>query len=406
MSSLGSVEYKQSQELNDHIYLDCGASTPCDPQVAQLMFDVATKSYANASSNHLSGRTASNTIETSREQVAETIGGLPEEIIFTSGATESNNLAIQGLVRAAYEMGVTRRRSRIVTIAIEHPSVLQSCKTTQDFGIDLDFVQIERSGRIDLSHLKSVLDDRVLLTSIQLANNEIGTIQPVSEISEFAHECGSVVHTDAAQALGKIPIDLNDLGVDLASFSAHKCYGPKGIGALWISNALSKSAIKPLLAGGEQESGLRPGTLNTPGIAGFGLCTRLARTRLEADQERATLLRDRFETGISQACTGTSVNGDLENRLPNLTSVSLKRVNADALVSRLRTIDISTTSACHTGRFTPSHVLLSIGLSEDQAFSTIRLCVSRTTTERQVDKAIDQIARECKLLRPLETGHS
>ena len=275
-------------EPSARIYLDHGASTPCDPAVAALMEHVEVHQFANPSSAHRAGQHAARYIETARERLAAAVGALPEEIVFTSGATESNNLAILGIVTAAEERGESRRR--IVTLGIEHPSVLGPCRHLAKRGFELVTAPVHRDGTVDLDALKARLGDETLLLSIQAANNEIGTIQPLAAAAHLAHERGALVHSDAAQSLGKIPFDVETLQLDFASFSAHKCYGPKGVGALWVCGGPLRAPIAPLWFGGGHERGLRPGTSNTAAIAGFGEAVRLAAQQLAADAQTASRL--------------------------------------------------------------------------------------------------------------------
>ena len=388
------------QEAPARVYLDHGASTPCDPAVAAVMERVSAHEYANPSSSHKAGQRAAHYVETAREQVAIGVGALPEEIVFTSGATESNNLAILGVAAAAKERGEPRRR--IVTLRIEHPSVLGPCRHLGKGGFQYVTAPVRCDGTVNLDTLEAVLKDDTLLLSIQAANNEIGTIQPIAATTRLAHERGALVHCDAAQALGKIPFDVETLGLDFASFSAHKCYGPKGVGALWVCGGPVRAPIAPLCFGGGHERGLRPGTSNTAAIAGFGEAVRVARERLTDDAERITSLRDYFETLIRDEIENIILNGALNSRLPGASSLTFEGVDADALIARLPQLDLSAASACHAGSPEPSHVLRAIGLSAESAYSTLRVAVGRTTTPDDIEYAACRVVESVHMLRNFE----
>ncbi len=370
------------------VYLDHLASTPCDPDAAALMQRLAVEEFANPSSPHAAGQRAARRVERARRQLADAIGALPEEIVFTSGATESNNLVILGAAAAARERDDPRRR--LLTLGIEHPSVLAPMAELGRRGWDLEHVPVGRDGRVDLSALEDALDGALLL-SIQAANNEIGTIQPLQDASRLAVRRGVLVHSDAAQILGKAPFSVEELDLDFVSLSAHKCHGPKGVGALWVRNGPTRGPIRPLSFGGGHEQGLRPGTLNAPAIAGFGLAVEIGTRRLRADAARIAGLRDRLERGVRARLPQVRVNGAIRQRLPGASSLTFAGLDADALVANLGAFDLSTASACHAGAPEPSHVLLAIGLSRDDAYATLRLGLGRGTTERDVNAAVDRI---------------
>ncbi len=342
----------------------------------RLLIEVSERDYANPSSAHRSGKRAAARIATAREQIADAIGALPEEIVFTGGATEANNLAILGAARHATERGRDPKRCRIVTLPIEHPSVLAPAQHLAKRGFRLDLAPVQPDGRIRLEVLDDLLGEDVLLLSIQTANNEIGTIQPVAEAAALARKHGVLVHTDAAQALGKTPLDVEAMGVDFVSLSAHKCGGPKGVGALFVRNGPNRAPILPIIFGGGHEHGLRPGTQNAPGIAAFGIAATEAVAGLQADAPRLSALRDELEVGILARCPTARINGARDHRVPNATSITFPGVNADALISRLPEFDISAASACHAGTPEPSHVLRAIGLTTEDAYSTLRLSFS------------------------------
>ena len=381
------------------IYLDHAASTPCDPAVTAVMEHVATHEFANPSSSHRAGQRAARYVDEARERLAAAVGALPEEVVFTSGATESNNLAILGIAAAAEERG--ERRRRIVTLGIEHPSVLGPCRHLAARGFRLTMAPVRRDGTLDLGALAKVLKDDTLLLSVQAANNEIGTIQPLAAAVHLAHEHGALVHSDAAQALGKMPFDVEALDLDFASFSAHKCYGPKGVGALWVRNGPLHAPIAPLYFGGGHEHNLRPGTYNTAAIAGFGEAARIADERLVDDARHISSLRDHFEALLQDRAEGITVNGALGNRLPGASSLTFEGVDADALIARLPDLDLSAASACHSGTPEPSHVLRAIGLSEDQAYETLRVALGRGATRTGVERAAHRIAESIAAVRKL-----
>ena len=391
-----------AQAPSARVYLDHGASTPCDPAVAALMERVAVQEFANPSSAHQAGQHAAHYIETAREQVAAAIGALAEEVVFTSGATESNNLAILGVAAEAEERGEPRRR--IVTLGIEHPSVLGPCRHLTKRGFTLVLAPVCRDGTLKLDALDAVLGDDTLLFSIQAANNEIGTIQPLAAAVRLAHERGALVHSDAAQALGKIPFDVEALDLDFASFSAHKCYGPKGVGALWVCGGPARAPIAPLCFGGDHERGLRPGTSNTPAIAGFGEAARLAAGCLTDDARRLVALCDHFEALLQNKTEGVTVNGALDGRLPGASSLTFDGIDADALIARLPDLDLSAASACHSGTPEPSYVLRAIGLSDERAYATLRIALGRSTTRSEVEYAVRRIGEAVRALRVFSGG--
>ncbi len=357
------------------------------------MHRLAVELCGNASSPHAAGRLAARYVERAREQVAAAIDALPEEIVFTSGATESNNLAILGVAAAVRNDG--RPRRRLLTLGIEHPSVLEPMAELGRRGFEVEFVPVHRDGRVVLEALEAALDDALLL-SIQAANNEIGTLQPLREASRLAAERGVLVHTDASQILGKAPFSVEALNVDFASLSAHKCYGPKGVGALWIRGGVSGAPIAPIMFGGGHEGGLRPGTCNAPAIGAFGVAARVAMERLETDASRIGALRDRFESELSERLgEQVRINGAVGHRLPHASSVTFYRyggqpLDADALVVNLPEFDISIASACHAGTPEPSHVLREVGMSTAEAYGTLRVGLGRGVERAEVDRATER----------------
>ena len=396
----GSREWIDTSTPAKRVYLDHGASTPCDPAVIALMERVMAHDFANPSSAHQAGRRVARYVEQAREQVADAICALPEEIVFTSGATESNNLAILGIAAAAEERSDPRRR--IVTLGIEHPSVLEPCRHLAKRGFKLAIAPVQRDGMVDLDALEATLGDDTLLLSIQAANNEIGTVQPLAAAVRLAHNRGALVHSDATQAFGKIPFDIEALGLDFASFNAHKCYGPKGVGALWVCGGPARAPIAPLYFGGGHECGLRPGTSNSTAIAGFGEASLVASERLPGDTPRLAALRNRFEALLRGRTEGVTVNGALDSRLPGASSLTFNGIDADALIARLPDLDLSAASACHSGTPEPSYVLRAIGLSDEQAYATLRIALGRTTTRADVEYCARRIGEVVHALRKLD----
>ncbi|MEJ5315288.1 MULTISPECIES: cysteine desulfurase family protein [Anaerolinea] len=369
-----------------NIYLDYNATTPCDPRVVHAMLPYFTEIYGNpANGLHILGRKAARAIETAREQVAALLGSLGGEIFFTSGATESNHLAILG----ASEYAPSTRR-KIITCAIEHKSVLAPCNRLRENGFDVIILPVDENGLVRLTDLENFLDENTFLVSIQAANNEIGTIQPIAEITALAHRYGALVHTDAAQAVGKIPVNVETLGIDLLSLSAHKLYGPKGIGALYVRGGKRKIALRPLLEGGGQENGLRAGTSNVPGIVGLGAACEIIAAEIGNESTRIQHLRDELEENLLAKIPNLRINARFAPRLPNTSNLTFNE-EADALLLRLPCLMMSTGSACNTGAPEPSHVLQAIGLTRQQASSSIRISLGRMTKEEDIQVITEQI---------------
>jgi len=345
--------------------------------------------FANpANGLHRQGRIAAGRVEDARAQIATLINAEPAEVIFTAGATEGNNLAIRGVAEAH----IHSSRKRIITSAIEHKSVLAPCQKLQEKGYDLVVLPVDQHGRINLEVLAQAVDDRTLLVSVHAANNEIGTLQPIADIVAIAHDKGAIVHCDAAQAMGKVPVDVHKWDVDLLSFSAHKMYGPKGIGALYLRGGAYSFPIEPILFGGGQEKGLRSGTLNVPAIVGFGEASRLCTEQLMAEQKRISALRDAFEELICHHVPSVRVNGARANRLPNTSSLTFPGIDADALLLNVPNLMLATGSACAARAIEPSHVLQAIGVSRTDAHSTIRVSIGRYTTEDEIEIAANELA--------------
>lgn len=365
------------------IYLDYHATTPCDPRVVEVMLPYFTEQFANPSSaTHRAGKTAARAVEQARRQVAELICAEPNEIVFTSGATESNNLSILGLARHP-----GNKRRKVVTTDLEHKAVLAPGKHLQKLGFDLVILPVDSAGRVDRSAAREAIDEETVLVSIHAANNEIGTIQDIPFFANLAHDQGAFFHTDAAQAVGKIPIDVNEWDVDLLSISAHKLYGPKGVGALFVRGGPYTLPLEPLVYGGGQESDVRPGTLNVPGIVGLGAACELCEREMAEEAPRIAALRDQLEHLLISQLTDLKLNGDLNNRLPGNSSLTIPGVDAEALIANVPELSLSAGSACTSGTPAPSHVLLAIGLSRAEAMQTIRIGLGRYSQESEIQTA-------------------
>lgn len=369
------------------LYLDNNATTPCDPRVVEKMLPFFREIYGNpANGLHRQGRKARQAVDDAREQVAALVGARPEEVVFTTGATESNNLTILGLARSEEYSD----RTRIVTSSVEHKCVLGAARKLQEIGFEWVQLPVDRHGRVNLDVAREVINANTLVVSVQLANNEVGTIQPVPTLAELAHENGAFFHCDAAQAVGKIPVDVDICRVDFLSMSAHKLYGPKGIGALYIRGGANRIALEPLSYGGGQENGLRPGTLNVPGMVGFGEACRIAHDVLPEEKERIAGLRNQLEIGLNEAIPTLQVNARMADRLPNTSSLIYEGVEADALILNLETVMVGTGSACSSGAIEPSHVLIAMGLSREQAYGTVRVSLGRFSDHEGIAVALKE----------------
>lgn len=355
--------------MSSHIYLDYHATTPCDPRVVEAMLPYFSDWYGNPGSNlHEAGQRAKRAVDEARQHTANLIGADPHEIIFTSGATESNNLAILG---TALQYGSKRRR--IITLPTEHKAVLEPCRWLSTQGYDVHYLRVFPNGLVDLEHAATLIDSNTLLVSMQTASNEIGTIQPIEEIGELAREAGAFFHSDAAQAVGKIAVDVQKYDVDFLSFSGHKMYGPKGIGALFIRGGPSTTPIRPLMWGGGQEQEARPGTLNVPGIVGMGKAAWLCTEELWSESTRLAAMRDEFEAILHASLRErVQINGAIGSRLPNNSSVLIRGVDAETLLLNTPELALSVGSACTSGALEPSYVLTAIGLTREEAYQTIR----------------------------------
>jgi len=369
-------------------YLDFHATTPVDPRVRDAMWPFFGEQFGNAASrSHAVGRDASRAVESAREQIARFIGARAMDVVFTSGATESNNLALKGVARARR----SGDRRRIITVVTEHPSVLDTCDALEREGFEVTRLAVGRDGLIRLDDLRRALETPTVLVSVMVANNEIGVLQPISEIAEIVHAAGALLHTDASQAAGKIPLNVQALGADLMSLTAHKMYGPKGIGALYVQPNVGR--LEAILHGGGQERGLRAGTLNVPAIVGFGAAAEIATTEVDAEAARVAPLRDRLLSELRAAIPDLEVNGSMAARLPHNLHVSVPGVEAGALGPALDDLAVSSGSACHSGSGAPSYVLSALGLPDDLARASIRFGLGRWTTAATIDRAIERVTR-------------
>jgi len=384
-------------------YFDYNATTPVDPAVLDAMLPFLAENFGNASSIHSSGQRARAAVDRARESAAALLGAKPSEIVFTSGGTEADNLAVFGLTGnlvAAAAGNSAGSRAHVITTMIEHHAILNSCQALAQQGIEVTFVPVGSSGVVDPDDIRRALRPGTLLISIMHVNNELGTIQPVEEIGRIAAEADVYFHCDAVQSAGKLPLDVNSLGVDLLSISAHKIYGPKGVGALYVR---SGTPLAPQFHGGHHERDRRPGTENVPGIVGFGKAAELALANLRSEPQRVAALRDHLERAILDSVASVRVNGDSARRVFNTTNLSFDAAGGEALLIALDLLGVecSTGAACSSGAVEPSHVLLAIGLSPDEARSSLRFSLGRQTTAEEIDYAIAAIPQVVERLRAL-----
>lgn len=382
------------------IYLDHNATTPMDPRVLETMIPYFTENFGNAASrNHSFGWHAEEAVDYAREQIAQLIGADPKEIIFTSGATEGDNLGIKGV----YEMYASKG-NHIITCTTEHKAVLDTCKHLEKLGAEVTYLEVQPDGLIDLKALEAAMRPTTILVAIMYANNEIGVVQPVKEISTIAKKHGALFFTDAVQAVGKIPVDVNADGIDLMAFTAHKMYGPKGVGALYVRRKNPRVKVTAQLDGGGHERGMRSGTLNVPGIVGFGKACELARLEMASDTERISKLRDKLENALKQI-DESYVNGNPAHRLPHVSNISFKYVEGEGLMMGFnQDIALSSGSACTSASLEPSYVLKALGLGDDLAHSSLRFGLGRYTTEEQIDftiKAVTDTVLKLREMSPL-----
>ena len=378
------------------IYLDNNATTPLDPRVLEAMMPYLTEVFGNAASrNHPFGWAAEEAVDYAREQIASLIHCDPKEIIFTSGATESDNLAIKGI----FEM-YAQKGNHIITTTTEHKAVLDTCKHIEKLGGRVTYLPVNEHGLISLDELEAAITPETILVAIMYGNNETGTIQPIREIAKMAHQHGALFMTDGTQAVGKIPVDVQADGIDLMAFTAHKIYGPKGVGALYVRRKNPRVKVTAQMDGGGHERGMRSGTLNVPGIVGLGKACEIAQQDMAADTQRLSAMRDRLEKALL-TLEESYVNGSVEHRLPHVTNISFKYVEGEGLMMGVKDLAVSSGSACTSASLEPSYVLKALGLSDDLAHSSLRFGLSRFTTDEQIDYAIGHVKEAVTKLREM-----
>ncbi|MCC3153125.1 IscS subfamily cysteine desulfurase [Hymenobacter sp. BT770] len=378
------------------IYLDNNATTPLDPRVLEAMMPYLTEVFGNAASrNHPFGWAAEEAVDYSREQIAKLINCDPKEIIFTSGATESDNLGIKGV----FEM-YSQKGNHIITATTEHKAVLDTCKHIEKLGGRVTYLPVNEQGLISLEELEAAMTPETILVTIMYGNNETGTIQPIREIAKIAHKHGALFMTDGTQAVGKIPVDVMADGIDIMAFTAHKMYGPKGVGALYVRRKNPRVKVTAQMDGGGHERGMRSGTLNVPGIVGLGKACELAMHEMAADTARLSAMRDRLEKELT-TLEESYVNGSIEHRLPHVTNISFKYVEGEGLMMGVKDLAVSSGSACTSASLEPSYVLKALGLSDDLAHSSLRFGLSRFTTDEQIDYAIGHVKEAVTKLREM-----
>jgi len=392
----------RTQPTNGHgvklpIYMDNHATTPVDPRVLEEMLPYFTDRFGNAASrNHSFGWAGEEAVETARERIAKLIGATPKEIIFTSGATESDNLAIKGVAEMYREKG-----NHIITAVTEHKAVLDTCKRLEKYGYRVTYLPVQKDGLVDLDDLKRAIDDKTILVTIMAANNEIGVLQPIAEIGKLCHEKGVIFHTDATQAVGKVPVDVIKQNLDLVSISAHKMYGPKGVGALYVRRKNPRVQISPIIDGGGHERGMRSGTLNVPGIAGLGKACALCYEEMPQESCRMAGLRNRLRDRIMSNLDEVYINGSTEHRLPQNLNISFAYVEGESLLMGINDVAVSSGSACTSATLEPSYVLKALGTGDDLAHSSIRFGLGRFNTEAEVDYVADRVVETVTRLREL-----
>ena len=379
------------------IYMDNHATTPVDPRVFEAMRPYFTGHFGNAASrNHSFGWEAEEAVEKARKQVAALIGATAKEIVWTSGATESNNLALKGVAEMYAEKG-----NHIITAATEHKAVLDTCKRLEKEGLRVTYLPVQTNGLVDLDRLREAITDKTILISIMYANNEIGVLQPIAEIGRIAKERGVLFHTDATQAVGKVPVDVNKDNIDLLSISAHKMYGPKGVGALYVRRRNPRVQLTAQIDGGGHERGMRSGTLNVPGIVGLGAACEIAQKEMPQEYERLSYLRDKLKDRLLAGLDEVYINGTQEHRLPNNLNISFAFVEGESLLMGINDIAVSSGSACTSATLEPSYVLKALGAGDELAHSSIRFGLGRFNTEEEVDYVAAKVVDVVKKLREL-----
>ena len=380
------------------IYLDNNATTPCDPRVVDTMVPYFYQHPGNAASrNHPAGWVAEEAVDYAREQIANLISVDPKEIIFTSGATEADNLALKGV----FEM-YKRKGNHIITLKTEHKAVLDACQKIEKMGGEVTYLDVDRQGLVNLEELEAAIKDNTILVSIMWANNETGVIQPMKEIGDICAKHGVLFMSDATQAVGKIPVNPKETGVHLMAFTAHKMYGPKGVGALFVNRKNPRVKVTAQMDGGGHERGMRSGTLNVPGIVGFGKAAEIAQKEMAADAERLSKLRDKLEATLVSELEECEINGSVDHRMPHVTNISFKHVEGEGLMMTFnQDMAVSSGSACTSASLEPSYVLVALGLGDDLAHSSIRFSLGRFTTEEEIDYAIEAMKKGVNHMRDL-----
>jgi cysteine desulfurase len=379
------------------IYLDNHATTPLDPRVLQAMLPYFTEKFGNAASrNHAFGWEAEKAVETARKQIADLIGANPKEIVFTSGATESNNLALKGVAEMYAERG-----NHIIAPATEHKAVLDTCKKLEKRGCRVTYLPVKPDGLVDLDMLRGAITDQTILVTVMYANNEIGVIQPIAEIGKICKERGVLFHTDAVQAFGKIPVDVIQDNIDLMSITGHKIYGPKGVGALYVRRRNPRVQLTAQMDGGGHERGMRSGTLNTPGIVGLGEAAAICAREMAEESRRLAYLRDKLKDKLLAGLDEVFINGSLERRLPNNINLSFAYVEGESLLMGINDIAVSSGSACTSATLEPSYVLKALGVGDDLAHTSIRFGLGRFNTEEEIDYVAGRVIEVVKKLRDL-----
>ena len=386
----------QIRRNDQPIYLDYQATTPMDPRVLEAMMPYFTHKFGNSGSrSHAYGWEAEEGTEKARAQVAKLIGADEKEVIFTSGATESNNLAIRGVAEFYKD-----RKNHIITTVTEHKCVLDTCRHLEQQGFEVTYLPVQKDGLLDLDVLRAAITDKTVLVSVMAVNNEIGVIQPLAEIGRICRDRKVFFHTDAAQAAGKIPLDVEALNIDLMSISGHKIYGPKGIGALYVRRK-PRVRLVPMIVGGGQERGFRSGTLPTPLCVGLGEAAEICMKEMDAEAKRLKKLQERMLTGLRAKLTDIVVNGDLEHRIPGNLNISFAYVEGESLMMGIKNLAVSSGSACTSASLEPSYVLRALGVEEDMAHTSLRIGLGRFTTEHEVDTAVDELVRHVNKLREM-----
>ena len=395
--ALTQSQHPDAKGVKLPIYMDNHATTQMDPRVLEEMLPYFAEKFGNsASRNHSFGWAAEEGVETARERIAKLIGATTKEIVFTSGATESDNLAIKGVAEMYREKG-----NHIITQQTEHKAVLDSCKWLEKHGFRVTYLPVQKDGRVSLDELRAAMDDQTILVTIMAANNEIGVLQPIREIGALCHERGVLFHTDAAQSVGKVPFNVSDDNVDLASISAHKLYGPKGVGALYVRRKNPRVQLVAQIDGGGHERGMRSGTLNVPGIVGLGKACEIARMEMAEQATKLAALRDRLKNAIMSQLDECYINGSMEHRLPGNINISFAYVEGESLLMGINDVAVSSGSACTSATIEPSYVLKALGAGDDLAHSSIRFGIGRFNTEAEVDYVAKRVVETVRRLREL-----